>query len=316
MEKRNLGKSGPPVSVISFGTWSMGGSSWQYGWPDQDDAEAIACLHAALDSGINLIDTAPAYGLGHAESLIGKALAGRRHEAIIATKAGLVWNDKGEVTTDVTYDNILREAEHSLRRLKTDYIDLYLVHWPDWHGKTPIEETMEALHRLLREGKVRQVGACNYSKDQIIQSMSLVPLAVAQNDYSMLQTQPEKDLIPYCKDVGMGVMAYSPLASGILSGRYDGNNTFKEDDWRSRDNRFTGEEFRRRVTVAKKLNTLANQAGMTLAELALSYILSEPGVASAVLGIRKREHIERILHMPDHRLTVDIRKQAIRIISE
>lgn len=295
MKYRKLGKNGPEISVIGFGSWAIGGGNWEMSWGDQDDHQSMESVRAALDAGVTFFDTAPVYGLGHAEELIGKALGSDRDQVVLATKCGYLWDENQRLVKNGTFDSIMREAEASLRRLGTDTIDLYQVHYPDTDAHAPADETMRAMEQLVKDGKVRYIGLCNYTVPLIEQSMSVRHVDSLQPPYSILVPQAEKELLPYCLEQGVGVVAYSPLASGLLSGKYTHDTRFADDDWRSKHKAYTGESFKRNMDRVEKLKSIAARLDITVPQLAIGYALAHPALTSAIVGVRRPEHITSIL---------------------
>ena len=294
MQYRKLGKNGPQISVIGFGSWATGGD-----WGGQDDQLSADSVRAALDAGVTFFDTAPIYGKGHSEEVIGKALKGDRSKVVLATKCGMVWDENKKVSKNGSYNSILREAEQSLRRLGTDYIDLYQMHWPD--QDTPAEETMRAMERLVQEGKVRYVGVSNYSIPLLEESLAVRHVDSLQPPYSILRPAIEKEILPYCLEKGIGVVSYSALTSGLLSGNYTYDTKFSESDWRSRNKAHTV-DLKSNVDRAEKLKVIANQLGITLPQLAVAYILMNPAITSSIVGVRKPNHILSVLPAIDVKL--------------
>jgi len=292
---RKLGKNGPDISVIGFGSWAIGGAGWASAWGSQDDQLSLDSVRAALDAGVTFYDTAAAYGLGHSEEVIGRALKGDRDKVILATKCGLVWDDNNQISKNGTFDSILREAEDSLRRLGTDYIDLYQMHWPDTDVNAPAEETMRAMDKLVQDGKVRYVGLSNYDVPLLERSMTVRHVDAIQPPYSILRPAVEKEILPYCQEKGIGVVGYSSLTSGLLSGNYTYDTTFDDSDWRSRNKAHTGEGLRANVDRVEKLKEIAEQYGITMPQLAVAYCLAHPALTSAIVGVRKPDHIMSVL---------------------
>jgi aryl-alcohol dehydrogenase-like predicted oxidoreductase len=315
MKYRKLGKNGPEISVIGFGSWAIGGGGWASAWGNQDDELSAESVRVALDNGINFYDTAAAYGLGHSEEVIGKALKSDRDKVVLATKCGLVWDKNKTISKNGTYDSILREAEASLRRLGTDYIDLYQMHWPDTDVNAPAEETMRAMDKLVQDGKVRYVGLSNYNVPLLEASLSVRHVDSLQPPYSILRPAVEKEILPYCLEKGIGVVAYSPLTSGLLSGNYTYDTKFSDDDWRSRNAAHTGEGLRKNVDRVEKLKVIASRYGITMQQLAIAYDLAHPALTSALVGVRKPSHILSVLSAIDVTLDeatlAEIRKIAV-----
>ena len=220
MHMRILGINGPHLTEIGFGAWAIGGP-WEYGWGAVDDEQSVRTIHRALEHGINWIDTAAVYGLGHSEEIVGQALKGRRKKVFIATKCGMVWDVKRHVKIHASPKSIRREIEESLKRLQTDYIDLYQIHWPD--PETPIEDSWGTLVRLNEEGKIRYVGVCNFDVPLLQKCNAIAPVQSLQPPYNLLRRKIESEILPYCLKHDIGVVAYSPMQSGLLSGKFEIN---------------------------------------------------------------------------------------------
>ena len=287
MERRPLGDSASEVSPLALGTWAMGGDA--HFWGHVDDRESIAAIHQALDCGMNLIDTAPIYGLGHSEEIVGKAIRGRRDEVVLATKCGLLPpKSKDEWPPRcLTRESVLRECQASLRRLNTEVIDLYLCHWPD--PKTPIRETMEALTTLLEQEKIRAIGLSNFSCEQIAAAREFGPIHCLQPPFSMLQLRASEDLIPYCIEHRIGVTPYGPLAKGLLTGKFDVDTRFE--DIRARDPEFVGERYRRNLKIVEELKRVADRYDKTVAQLAVNWTASYPGVTAPIVGAKRPSQV-------------------------
>ncbi|KAA3662679.1 MAG: aldo/keto reductase, partial [Calditrichaeota bacterium] len=228
MQFRKLNPNAPELSVLGLGTWAIGGP-WQWGWGPQDDRDSILAIRASLDGGINWLDTAPVYGFGHSEEIVGKAVKDIRKEVFIATKCGLVWDDQKKVRRHLSAESIRVEVEASLKRLQTDYIDLYQHHWMD--DNTSVNESWGELVKLRDEGKIRFIGVCNYDVANLNKCLKLAPVDSLQPPYSLLDREIEKELLPWCVKNTAGVLAYSPLQNGLLTGRFKLENLAK-DDWR------------------------------------------------------------------------------------
>jgi aryl-alcohol dehydrogenase-like predicted oxidoreductase len=289
MEQIAIGASGLNVSRIGLGTWAIGG--WM--WGGADEAQSIATIRSAVEWGVTLIDTAPVYGFGHSEEIVGKALAdgGLRHKVRIATKVGLAWKD-GAVFRDSRPARIRREVEHSLRRLRTDVIDLYQVHWPDL--ETPIAETARRLEDLRREGKIRAIGVSNYSPAQMNAFRAVAKLDAVQPPYNLFEREIEADVLPYAKRTGLTVLSYGALCRGLLSGRMGSETTFAGDDLRKIDPKFQGERFRQYLTAVDELSTLARERfGKSVLALALRWVLDQ-GPTIALWGARRPDQLDAI----------------------
>lgn len=300
MEKRQLGFTDLHLTTIGLGTWAIGGGGWEFGWGDQDDAESIATIHRALDLGMNWLDTAAVYGLGRSEAVIGRALQGRRDQVIVATKCGLRWDDQGNVHRSSQPDSLREELENSLRRLQTDTIDLYQIHWPD--ENTPLEESWATLASFVQEGKVRYLGVSNFSVEQIKICQSIHPVASVQPPYSLLRREIEADLLPYCAEHNIGVVAYSPMESGLLTGSFDIDSK-DPDDWRRREARFQEPQLSRNLAFVDALRPIAERTGHTVAHLAVAWTLRKPVVTAAIVGARTVSQVERTMRAADYRLS-------------
>ena len=289
MEYRRLGQTDLKVSVIGFGAWGIGGAPF---WTTEGDTASERAILRAVDLGINLFDTAPVYGFGHSERLMGKALKPVRDRVILASKCGLRWEqeDLSGIRRNCSKESIMKEIDLSLQRLQTDCIDLYQVHWPD--NKTSHEETMEALLDIQKDGKIRYFGVSNYSVKQIKASLKYAPLVSLQTEYNLLQRSIEKALIPFCLRHDMGLLAYSPLASGVLCGKYGKNTRFT--DWRSKGvmGQFTGEGFAKNVDKVERLKELSEEIGRSCTHLAIHWASHQPGITSALVGVKNKEQME------------------------
>nr|WP_314088982.1 aldo/keto reductase [uncultured Shinella sp.] len=287
---RAIGRSGVIASAVGLGTWAIGG--WM--WGGTDEAESIAAIHASLDAGVTLIDTAPAYGLGRSEEIVGKALAGRRDKAVIATKCGLVWHtQKGKHFFDqdgkpvhryLGRDGIIHEVEESLRRLGTDYIDLYITHWQD--PTTPIEETVAALEELKKAGKIRAIGASNVNRSELEQYISTGSLDAIQERFSMIDREIEADLLPLTVQDDVATLSYSSLALGLLSGTIGPDRVFAGDDQRKGNPRFSVANRQKAKDFSYAIRSVAERHGASIAQVVIAWTLAQPGVTFALCGAR------------------------------
>jgi aryl-alcohol dehydrogenase-like predicted oxidoreductase len=287
MERTNLREVPIPCSRIGLGTWAMGG----FQWGGTDDDESVRTIHAALDLGIDFIDTAPAYGFGHSEEVVGRAIAerGQRDRVVIATKVGLERHGDG-LYRNSTRKQIFAEIEDSLKRLRTDYIDLYQVHWPD--PRTPYEETARALLDLQRAGKVRAVGVSNYSIEAMERFARVVSLASAQPPLNLFERQAEEEIIPWCKSAGVGTITYGALCRGLLSGALDERTRFAGDDLRKTDPKFQPPRFAQYLAAVKLLDRFASERyRKNVLALAIRWVLDTPGVSIALWGARHPEEL-------------------------
>ena len=299
MQYTQLGDRGPTVSRIAFGNWSAGGD-----WGGVDRAAAINAMREALDLGITLFDTARAYGFGAAEELLGEALGpeikSARESLFIATKGGLR-NNGGVPVRDSSPNALRRDLELSLRSLGTEFVDLYQVHWPD--PATPIAETAQTLDEFIRVGKARYVGVSNYDARQMTAFQQVRPIDTLQPPYHLFRREVEQSILPFAQEHGIGVLVYGPMAHGLLSGRMTETTTFAPDDWRSKNEMFAGDAFRRNLDIVRRLEALASERGMTVAQLAIAWTLANPAVDVAIVGARNPEQIRQTAPAADIRLT-------------
>jgi aryl-alcohol dehydrogenase-like predicted oxidoreductase len=299
MQYTQLGERGPRVSRIAFGNWSAGGD-----WGGVDRAAAIAATRAALDLGITLFDTARAYGFGAAEEVLGEALKpeiqSARESIVIATKGGLR-NERGLPARDSSPAGLRSDLEASLRSLGTDYVDLYQVHWPD--PATPIADTARTLDDFVREGKVRYVGVSNYDARQMTEFQQVRPIDALQPPYHLFRRDIEASILPFAQEHGIGVLVYGPMAHGLLSGRMTETTTFAPDDWRSKNDMFSGRVFKRNLAIVRQLEGFAADREMTIAELAIAWTLANPAVDVAIVGARNPEQIQQTAPAADLRLS-------------
>jgi aryl-alcohol dehydrogenase-like predicted oxidoreductase len=299
------------MSRVGLGTWAIGG--WM--WGGTDEAESIRTIHAALDLGINLIDTAPVYGFGRAEEIVGKALAqdGRRKRAVIATKVGLDWAN-GRPFRDSRPQRIIDEAVASLRRLRTDVIDVYQVHWPD--SLVPIEDTAEALARLYRAGKINAIGVSNYSPAEMEIFRSAAPLHTAQPPYNLFERAIEADVLPYCREKGIAVLAYGSLCRGLLSGRMSADTEFAGDDLRRHDPKFQAPRFAQYLQAVERLDRLARERfGRRVIHLALRWMLDQPGIGAALWGARRPDQLAPVREVMGWRIDEATMREIDQILA-
>ena len=299
MQYTQLGDRGPTVSRIAFGNWSAGGD-----WGGVDRAAAINAMREALDLGITLFDTARAYGFGAAEELLGEALGpeikSARESLFIATKGGLR-NNGGVPARDSSPNALRRDLELSLRSLGTEYVDLYQVHWPD--PATPIAETAQTLDEFVRVGKARYVGVSNYDARQMTAFQQVRPIDTLQPPYHLFRRDIEQSILPFAQEHGIGVLVYGPMAHGLLSGRMTETTSFAPDDWRSKNEMFAGDAFRRNLGIVRRLEAFASERGMTVAQLAIAWTLANPAVDVAIVGARNPEQIRQTAPAADIQLS-------------
>ena len=303
MKARQLDNTDMQITPIGFGTWAIGGGGYQFGWGPQDDEQSIAAIHHALDLGINWIDTAAVYGLGHAEEIVGRVLKNRVERPYVFTKCSRVWDDNGEIRGNLKAESIRRECEASLRRLQTDVIDLYQMHWPN--PEQDIEEGWEAMAELQQEGKVRNIGVSNFNVSQMERVMKIAPISSLQPPYSLIHREVEQEILPFCQEHHIGVIVYSPMMSGLLSGTMTRDRIKKlpEDDWRKRDPEFQEPRLSRNLALVEKLGEIAYMHGRTTGEVAIAWTLAHPGVTAAIVGARGPSQVDGIIGAAEFRLT-------------
>jgi aryl-alcohol dehydrogenase-like predicted oxidoreductase len=311
METSAIAGTSLQVSRVAIGTWAIGG--WM--WGGTDEAESISTIRAALDHGVNVIDTAPVYGFGRSEEIVGKAIAeGRlRDKVVIATKVGLEWKD-GQVFRNASQGRIMREVDDSLRRLRTDYIDIYQIHWPD--PLVAIEETAVAMQTLFRQGKIRAIGVSNFSVEQMQQFRSVAPLHVLQSPYNLFEREVEVDLLPYCRKKNIATFGYGALCRGLLSGRMRADTAFGGDDLRRTDPKFREPRFAQYLSAVRRLDQLAQRRfGKHVIELAVRWMLDQ-GITTALWGARHPGQLEPVDEVTGWRLDAPTRTEIDRILRE
>ncbi|MDD5482307.1 MAG: aldo/keto reductase [Kiritimatiellae bacterium] len=316
MKTRKLGATGIDLTVIGLGTWAHGGGKWAFGWGKQDDNESIAAIRAALETGINWIDTAAVYGLGHAEEVLGRALKELKQKPFVATKCGRTWDSSGQVGNNLRAKSVRAECEASLRRLQLDTIDLYQIHWND--PDEQIEEGWETIAALIREGKVRYGGVSNFSEEQIRRILPIHPVASLQPPYSMLKRNVEDGLLEFCAANGIGVICYSPLQKGLLTGKITAEYIagLGEDDHRRRDPMFNGPAFSRIASKVEALKKTAAGNKITPAQLAIAWILRRPEVTAAISGARRPEQIRQVAPAAEINLSADTLSEIEKILAK
>jgi len=312
MEYRVLGRSGVKVPVISFGAWAIGGSMWG----GADDALAVRAIQAGIDLGITCIDTAAIYGMGHSERLVGKAIAGRREQVVVATKCGLRWDiadgqlffeglepdgTPRKIYRNLRPDSIRHECDLSLKRLGIDCIDLYQCHWPD--PTSNLDDAMAALLDLQSQGKIRAIGVSNFSVDMIQSCLKKLPLASDQPKYNMLERAIEADVLPFCAEENVGVLAYSPMAMGLLTGKVTLDREFKGDDTRRGRPWFSAANRKRVLDLLAKIQPIADGHNATLGQVAVNWVISQPGLTTALVGARNEAQVAENVKAADFRLT-------------
>ena len=311
MEKRKISNTNIETSVIGLGTWAIGGEMWG----GTDEQQSIATIHAALDKGITLIDTAPGYGFGRSEEIIGKALQqynGKREDVVLATKVGLNWKD-GQVYRDASKERIFKEIEDSLERLQTDYIDIYQVHWPD--PTVPIQETAEALNELFEQGKIRAIGVSNFSIEQMNTFREYAPLHVVQPPYNLFERDIEEDVLPYVQKHQIHTLLYGSLCRGLLSGKMSVDKEFEGDDLRNNDPKFQEPRFSQYLKAVEELDELAkNKFNKSVLHLALRFNIDQPGAGTALWGGRRPDQMDPVDQISDFKIDEETQREIDQIL--
>jgi aryl-alcohol dehydrogenase-like predicted oxidoreductase len=303
MQKRILGTSDLELTPIGIGAWAMGGGGWTFAWGPQDDDESIAAIRRALDLGINWIDTAPVYGLGHSEEVVARALAGLAHRPYVFTKCSRIWNEKGEISSCLKADSIRRECEDSLRRLKLDTIDLYQMHWLE--PERDLEEAWSTLAKLRDEGKVRWIGVSNFNVRQMERCRAIAPIASLQPPYSAISPEVGAEILPYCLAKRIGAIVYSPMKSGLLTGKMTRERVaaFPADDFRRRALAFQEPHLTRNLELAELLKRIGAAHGRSAGEVAIAWTLANPAVTGAIVGMRSAAQVDGIIGALEFRLS-------------
>ncbi len=316
MQLQQLGTSDLHITPVGFGTWAIGGGGWSYAWGPQDDNESIAAINAALDLGMNWIDTAPVYGLGHAEEIVAKALQGRSDQPLIFTKCTRLWDEQGNIYASLKAKDIRREVEDSLRRLKIDVIDLYQVHWPD--PEVDIEACWTTMAELQHKQKVRYIGVSNFSVAQMQRAQRIAPITSLQPPYSMLHRDIEHDILGFCKEQSIGVIVYSPMAAGLLAGTMTRERvaTFPQDDWRRNNPDFQEPNLSRTLELVELLRDIGKPYGRSPGEVAIAWTLRHDAVTAAIVGGRRPSQVEGIIGAETFRLQEDEIAQIEHFLSQ
>src|SRR5271169_656211 len=287
MKTKPLGNSDLFITPIGFGAWAIGGSGWEFAWGSQDDQDSIAAIHAALDAGINWIDTAAVYGLGHSEEIVARALEGMKNRPYVFTKCSMVWDEHRQIGHSLKADSIRRECEASLRRLRVETIDLYQVHWPD--PEADIEEGWATMAALQQEGKVRHIGVSNFNVAQMKRAQAIAPITSLQPRYSLLHREIEDEILSFTAREDIGVIAYSPMASGLLTGAMTPERiaAMPADDWRKGNSDFREPQLSRNLKLVRLLRAIGDHHGRSPGEVAVAWVLLEPAVTGAIVGARR-----------------------------
>ena len=302
MQIRTLGNSDLNITPVGYGAWAIGGSGWQFAWGSQNDKDSVAAIHRSLELGVNWIDTAAVYGLGHSEEVVARALkswSGPR--PYIFTKCGLRWDKSGQVQKVLNAASIRGEVEDSLRRLGVEVIDLYQIHWPPDTDSAELEEGWSTLADLKREGKVRYIGVSNFDVHQLKRAQAIAPVTSLQPPYSLIHRDVETDILPYCRKENIGVIVYSPMASGLLTGAMTRERIAKlpKDDWRRGHADFTEPNLARNLALVDTLKEIGRQHGRSAGEVAVAWTLQNPAVTGAIVGARNAKQAEGVMRAGD-----------------
>ncbi|MGC1089502.1 MAG: aldo/keto reductase, partial [Candidatus Acidiferrum sp.] len=298
METRKLGNSDLRITSVGFGAWAIGGSGWDFAWGHQFDEDSVAAIHRSLELGVNWIDTAAVYGIGHSEEVVAQALrTWNGPRPFVFTKCVLLWDDKGHVTQNHTAKSIRRECEQSLRRLQSEVIDLYQMHWPPSDNGPGLEEAWQTMLALQKEGKVRWIGASNFNVPQIKRAEALAPVMSLQPPYSLIRRGVEKEILPYCKQQGIGVISYAPMASGLLTGAMTRERAaaLPPDDFRSRNPEFREPRISKNIDLVERLRKVGACHGRNPGEVAIAWVLSNAAVTGAIVGARNAKQIDGVM---------------------
>jgi aryl-alcohol dehydrogenase-like predicted oxidoreductase len=302
---RTLGNSDLQLTPIGFGAWAIGGGNWEFAWGPQDDSESIAAIHRALDLGINWIDTAAIYGLGHSEEVVGRALKTTSHKPLVFTKCSMRWHPDRSIYRSLKADSLAEELEGSLRRLGVETIDLYQIHWPN--PEEEIEEGWETLARFREQGKVRWIGVSNFSLEQMKRVQRIAPITSLQPPYSMLRPAIEQEVLPFCQENGIGVINYSPMVSGLLTGSMTAARVaaFPSDDWRRRAVEFNEPRLSRNLRLVELLREIGSGRSVSPGVVAVAWTLHHPAITAAIVGGRSGQQVEGLAPALGFRLSQD-----------
>ncbi|MEP0922197.1 aldo/keto reductase [Leptolyngbya sp. ST-U4] len=326
MPTRPLGDSDLHITPIGYGAWAIGGGDWQFGWGHQEDQDSIAAIHRALDLGMNWIDTAAIYGLGHSEEIVGKVLKERSRRAAgigarserpyVFTKCSMIWNEAREISRSLKADSLRRELEASLRRLQVETIDLYQIHWPN--PDSDIEEGWSTLAKFKEEGKVRYIGVSNFSVEQMRRAQAIAPITSLQPPYSLVKPGVEQEILPFCQQNNIGVIVYSPMQSGLLTGAMTLERiaNLADDDWRKSSSEFQEPRLSRNLKLVELLRQVGQSHGRSPGEVAIAWTLRHPAVTAAIVGGRSGKQVEGIISAAQFRLTEEELRQIDGFLRE
>jgi aryl-alcohol dehydrogenase-like predicted oxidoreductase len=308
METRKLGNSDIHITPVGFGAWALGGGGWEFAWGPQDDVDSIAAIHRALELGVNWIDTAAVYGLGHSEEIVARALKEwRGPRPYVFTKCILCWNEKGKLWKEFSSESVRRECEDSLRRLHADTIDLYQMHWPPDEGKPGIDDAWQTLAALKAEGKVRWIGVSNFNAAQIQRAEKIAPVTSLQPPYSVIRRAIEAETLPYCEKHGIGGISYAPMASGLLTGAMTRERaaSLPADDFRTRNPEFREPRLSKNLELVERLRAVGSRHGRSPGEVAIAWTLRFPAITGAIVGARNAKQTEGVMRAGELKLSAE-----------
>jgi len=302
-ETRELGNSGMRLTPVGYGAWAIGGGNWEFSWGAQDDTESVSTIERALDRGINWIDTAAIYGLGHSEEVVGRAVKNSSHKPYIFTKCSMRWFPDRKIYRSLKAGSLQEEVEDSLRRLRVDAIDLYQIHWPN--PEDEIEEGWETLSKFKEQGKVRHIGVSNFSVKQMKRAQKIAPITSLQPPYSMLRRDIESEILPFCRQHSIGVINYSPMLSGMLTGKMTAERVrnLPDDDWRKRSPNFNEPKLSKNLKLVEVLREIGNEHGVEPGVVAIAWTLRHPAVTAAIVGARRPDQIDGTMPAMTFRLS-------------
>jgi len=306
MQTKMLGNSDLAITAVGYGAWAIGGSGWEYAWGPQNDDESVAAIRTSLELGVNWIDTAAVYGLGHSEEVVARALDGwTGKRPYVFTKCGLRWNQQGKVYRSLAAASVRTECEESLRRLRVDAIDLYQIHWPPEDNGPTLEEGWSTLVELRKEGKVRWIGLSNFSVEQLKRAQAIAPVTSLQPPYSLVRRGGEAEILPFCKQEGIGVIVYAPMSSGLLTGSMTRERaaSLPDDDWRRRSPEFNEPNLTRNLALVERLRSIGKRHGRSPGEVAIAWTLGNPAVTGAIVGARSAAQAEGVMRAATLRLS-------------
>jgi aryl-alcohol dehydrogenase-like predicted oxidoreductase len=302
MKTKTLGNSDLSITPVGFGAWAIGGSGWEFGWGEQDDRQSVDAIHRALELGVNWVDTAAVYGMGHSEEVVAMALrTWPGPKPYVFTKCGLRWDDQGYVHRDLSANSIRQECEDSLRRLNVEVIDLYQIHWPT----EQLEEGWSTMAQLKKEGKVRWIGVSNFNVEELRRAQKIAPITSLQPPYSLVRREVETEILPYCRSYGIGAIVYSPMASGLLTGAMTRERAVNlpASDWRSRDVEFKEPRLSKNLALVERLREVGERVQRPPGQVAIAWTLRNPAVTGAIVGARNAKQVEGNVDAATLRLT-------------